>query len=74
MAKTKQKPVPGSGFDSHLLNIEETWWVRDHPFNPRCVRVKQNIKKVSALEEQLEVARAELEATVEDMNKERLNA
>lgn len=67
-----KKPAPGSGFDSHLLNIEETWWVRDHPFNTRCVRVKQKIKLVMSLEDQLEAARLELEAVVEDMNTERL--
>ena len=67
-----KKPAPGSGFDSHLLNIEETWWVREHPFNTRCVRVKRQIATVSDLEEQLEKAREELDLCVADMNSERL--
>lgn len=74
MATKKKQAAPGSDFDSHLLSIEETWWVRDHPFNARCVRVKQGIRRVTELEDQLEKARAELDCVVEDMNRERLHA
>lgn len=71
MAKTKHKPAPGSGFDSHLLSIEETWWVRDHPFNARCVKVKRQVQAVTILENTLELERAKLDALIEEMNVER---
>lgn len=66
-----KKPAPGSGFNSHLVSMEETWWIREHPFNPRCVRVKQCVKSIEALEAQLEEARSALEGYVADMNEER---
>lgn len=74
MATKQKQPLPGSGFNTHLLSMEETWWVREHPFNARCVRVKNCIRNVAALEDQLEEARKELEGAVETMNTERLNA
>lgn len=74
MKSISKKPVPGSGFDSHLLNIEETWWVRDHPFNARCVMVKKKIKEVNDAENRLEKLRAELDLAVSTMNLERQDA
>jgi hypothetical protein len=74
LKSTSKKAEPGSGFDSHLVSMEEAWWIRDHPFNTRCVRVKQGIRRVTELEDQLDRERKQLEYVVEDMNKERLNA
>lgn len=64
---------PGSGFNTHLLTIEEVWWVREHPFNARCVAVKRKVKAIEEAEQQLEKLRAELEECVDVMNEQRLD-
>jgi hypothetical protein len=74
MANKNIQPVPGSGFDTHLLSMEETWWARDHPFNARVVRVKRQVERVARLEAELDAAREELDAVVAVMNEERKNA
>ncbi len=74
MATKKQVVVPGSGFNTYLLGIDETWWVRDHPFNTRCVRVKRKVKQIEEAEVALEQLRSELDAAVAEMNEERANA
>lgn len=72
---TKKKPVvPGSGFDTYLLSIEENWWVRYHPFNARCVKVKRLVKEVEEAEKALEASRRALDSAVVVMNEERENA
>lgn len=63
---------PGSAFNTHMLTIEEVWWVREHPFNARCVAVKRNIKAVEEAENIVEQLRARLEDSVQSMNEERL--
>lgn len=74
MATKKQAVVPGSGFNTYLLGIDETWWVRDHPFNTRCVRVKRKVKQIEEAELALEQLRSELDVAVAEMNEERANA
>ncbi len=71
---TKKQPAPGSGFDTYLLDMEETWWVRDHPFNARCVKVKRLAKAVEEAERELEALRQKLDGAVATMNEERANA
>ena len=61
-----------SSWDSHLLDIEETWWVRDHQFNARVVRVKRKVAEVTQAEENLNKLRAELDEALNAMNEERL--
>lgn len=73
MKSVAKKPAPGSGFDTYLLGLEETWWIRDHPFSVRCVAVKRLIKEVEEAEAYLEKCRAELASAVVRMNEERVD-
>jgi len=73
MKSIAKKPEPGSGFDSHLLNMEETWWIRDHPFNKRSIAVKNLIKQVTEAEDRLEAMRVELDTAVAVLNEERMS-
>lgn len=72
MKSIAKKPAPGSGFDTYLLGMEETWWVRDHPFNARCVDVKRKAAAVEEAEKTLERLRAIFEEAVVVMNAERV--
>lgn len=74
MKSIAKKPAPGSGFDTHLLNMEETWWVRDHPFNTRCVKVKGLVRRIETAELELEAMRKSLDEAVLVMNGERESA
>lgn len=65
---------PGSGFNTHLLNMEEVWWVREHPFNARCVAVKKIVKQIEETELALESMRVRLEDAVLEMNRQRTEA
>lgn len=71
---TKKQPAQGSRFTTYLLGLDETWWVRDHPFNARCVRVKRLAKEVEEAERSLEELRKIFDQAVDTMNKERENA
>lgn len=71
---TKKQPALGSGFDTYLLDMEETWWVRDHPFNARCVKVKRLAKQVEDAERSLDELRKTFDSAVATMNEERVNA
>jgi len=70
----KAKPKPGSGFNTHLLTMDETWWVREHPFNKHVVAVKALVLEVARIEEQLDVLRDRLGVAVEQMNEYRTAA
>lgn len=71
---TKMKSIakPGSGFNTHLLSMEEVWYVRDHPFNVKCVKVKKLVLDIDAAEKVLEDLRAQMDSAVEEMNEQRL--
>ena len=71
---TKKQPAPGSRFDTYLLGLDETWWVRAHPFNARCVNVKRLAREVEEAERRLEELRKVFDEAVDVMNKERVNA
>lgn len=49
-------------FTTHLLSFEETIFVREHPFDITCVKVKKTINQINAAREVLE----NLEATLKD--------
>lgn len=61
-------------FDTHLLNFEENWFVRDHPFDITCVKVKRLVKEVSDAEDALDLKRKVLEDAVRAMNARRVAA
>ena len=70
----KRQSAPGSSFDTYLLGLDETWWIRDHPFNARCVKVKRLAREVEEAERHLESLRKVFDEAVGVMNKERVNA
>lgn len=52
---------------SYLLDLEENWFVREHPYNRHAVKVRRLCREVEALEEQLEAKRAQLTEAVVTM-------
>jgi hypothetical protein len=55
-------------FNSHLLNLEEVWFIREHPFDVKAVKVKKLATEINSLEDLLEQKRQELDTAVEDMH------
>lgn len=69
--KSIAKPAPGATFNTHHLDLEENWYVREHPFDIRVAKVKSAVKVVDDLEQKLTEARESLEAAVSAMNAKR---
>lgn len=61
MAATAMEAAP---FDTHLLSMEEVWFVRDNPINIASVKVRKAVREVEELEELLEEKRKVLEEAV----------
>jgi hypothetical protein len=61
--------VEAARFDTHLLSMEEVWFVRDNPINIVCVRVKKAVREVEELERQLEEKRKQLDEAVGVLNR-----
>ena len=45
---------------AYLLSMEESFYMKEHPYNPRVVRVKKLRLEINALEEKAEALREEL--------------
>lgn len=58
-------------FTTHLLTMEEVWYVRDNQRHVNVVRVRALVESVEELENQLELVRAKLDAAVKVMNARR---
>lgn len=58
-------------FSTHLLSMEEVWFVRERPFFRPVIEVKRAVAVVADLEEKLAEARKTLAASIEAMNKAR---
>lgn len=60
-------------FNTHLLTLDEVWYVREHPLNIACIKAKKLIIETEALEDALEKKRKELDVQVKLMNRRRGN-
>lgn len=58
-------------FNTHLLTMDEVWYVRGHPLNIACIKTKKLVLETEALEEALVQKRKELDRQVDIMNKRR---
>jgi len=58
-------------FNTHLLTMEEVWFVRDNPTHLRVVKVRGLVSLVEELENELEEARSKLEQATKLMNARR---
>lgn len=56
---------------SRLLSLEETWHMREHPFDLRVVRVRKLAQETEALEQQAAKKYTEFEAALKAMNEHR---
>lgn len=55
-------------YDTHLLNLEEVWYAREHPFDITVVATKRAVRVLEAAQVQERVAREMLEKAVAAMN------
>lgn len=58
-------------YDTHHLNLEETWYVRDHPYDIKVVAVKRLVRALDIAEAEAAVARQMLEKAIAEMNERR---
>lgn len=58
-------------FDTHLLTLEEVWYVREHRRHAVVYNVVQLVREIEETEDYLDQQRALLDAAVERMNKRR---
>ncbi len=54
-------------YTTHLLDLHEMSYLRDHLFKPICVEVKKQCRHVEHLEDQLAEARQHLDVLVSEM-------
>lgn len=59
----------GKDFTSHLLSFEEGMFVREHPFDIVCVKVKRTIAQINETRAALEQLEDKLEGHVADLTK-----
>lgn len=55
-------------YTTHLLSMEEVWFVRERPFFKLVIEVKKAVSAVADLEARLEEARKELTSKIDAMN------
>lgn len=53
----------------YLLSLDEHFFVAEHPFNVRAVKVKRLCTEIESMEESLQQLYAELKQATEDMVK-----
>lgn len=52
---------------SYLVSMEESFYMKEHPYNPRVVKVKKLCTEITELENRAEELRTELAAATKDM-------
>lgn len=52
---------------AYLLSMEETFYMKEHPYNPRVVKVKKLCAEIGELEARADALRGELDAASKDM-------
>ena len=52
---------------SYLLSMEEDFFMKDHPTNPKVIEVQELCERITSMEERLELLQARLSEATKEM-------